>query len=159
LAQNGGVVTENRGEGGVVRHQPDVAVALLERLHGGLTVNHGGDDLAVLRVFLLPDDDPVAVRDRRVDHRVAGDLQHEQAALADRLPGAREDVLNLLIRRDRHTSRDPANKRYVSSLLRGDVHAIGGLGGGLAGAVGALRRAYGGVVGQPDLDRARASYI
>ena len=83
LAEDGGVVAEDRREGRVVRHQPDVPVALLERLHRGLAVDHGRDDLAVLRALLLPDDHPVAVRDGGVDHRVACHLEHEQGALAD----------------------------------------------------------------------------
>src|ERR1700742_2186053 len=95
----------------------------LEGLHGRLAVDHGGDDLAVLRVFLLADDDPVPVRDGRVDHRVAGYLQHEQLALADELLWQREDVLNLLIGGDRDTGRDPADKRHALSLPRRDVHA------------------------------------
>jgi hypothetical protein len=94
-----------------------VTVALLERLHGGFAVDHRRDDLAVLRVLLLANDYPVPVRDGGVDHRVAGDLQHEQAALAHELARQREDVLNLLIGGDRDTGRDPANKRHVSSLL------------------------------------------
>ena len=83
LAEDGGVVAEDRREGGVVGHQPDVPVALLERLDGGLAVDHGRDDLAVLRALLLADDHPVAVGDGRVDHRVARHLEHEQVALAD----------------------------------------------------------------------------
>src|SRR5580693_5301610 len=83
LAENGGVVAEDRREGRVVGHQPDVPVALLEGLDGGLAVDHGRDDLAVLRVLLLADDHPVPVGDGRVDHRVACHLEHEQVALAD----------------------------------------------------------------------------
>src|SRR5580700_6002719 len=83
LAEDGGVIAEDRREGRVVGHQPDVPVALLERLDGGLAVDHGRDDLAVLRVLLLADDDPVPVGDGSVDHRVTGDLEHEQVALAD----------------------------------------------------------------------------
>ena len=48
-------------------------------------------------LFLLADDHPVPVRDGRVDHRVARDLEHEQVALADELPGEREDLLDLLL--------------------------------------------------------------
>jgi len=83
LAENGGVVAEDRREGRVVGHQPDVPVALLEGLDGGLAVDHGRDDLAVLRALLLADDHPVPVGDGRVDHRVACHLEHEQVALAD----------------------------------------------------------------------------
>jgi hypothetical protein len=136
-----------------------VAVALLERLHGGFTLDHGGDDLAVLRVFLLTDDYPVPVRDGRVDHRVARDLQHEQLTLADKLPRQREDVLNLLIGGDRDTGRDPADKRHVGGLLRGDVHAVGAKLGLSAAAVGGLLGADGRMAGQPDLYRARTAHV
>jgi hypothetical protein len=136
-----------------------VPVALLERFHGGFAVDHGRDDLAVLGVLLLADDHPVPVRDGRVDHRVAGDLQHEQAALADKLPGKREDVLNLLIGGDRDASRDPADERHVGGLLRCDVHAVGGQFAFGAAAVGALLGADSGVTGQPNLHRARAAHI
>ena len=135
-----------------------MAVALLERLDGGLAIDHGRDDFAVLRVLLLPDDDPVAVRDGRVDHRVTGHLQHEQAALADQLPGEREDVLDLLVGGDRHTGGDPADERHVRGLLRGDVHPVGTK-LDLHGAVGAWLGADGGVTGQPDLNRARTAHV
>ena len=77
-----------------MRQQPDVAVLALERLDGGLAVDHRGDDVAVLGGRLLADDDVVAVADRGVDHRVADDLEQEQRALADQLLGQREDVLD-----------------------------------------------------------------
>ena len=55
----------------------------LERLDGRLALDHGRHDVAVLGGRLLAHDDPVAVGDGRVDHRVAGDLEQEQRAVAD----------------------------------------------------------------------------
>ena len=63
-------------------------------------------------VVLRADDDPVAVADRRVDHRLADDLEHEQVALADELAGEREDLLDLLLGRDRHAGGDAADERH-----------------------------------------------
>ena len=71
-----------------MRQQPDLAVLALEGLDGGLAVDQRGHDLAVLGGLLLADHDVVAVADRRVDHRVAGDLEQEQGAVADQLLGS-----------------------------------------------------------------------
>src|SRR5579859_332195 len=121
LAEDGGVVTGDRRVGGVVRHEPDVVVRPLERLDGGLAVEHRGNDVPVVRDGLLPDHDPVAVRDRGVDHGVTGDLQQEQRPGADQLPGQREDVLDGLLGEDRATGGDPADERHVRGVLRRDV--------------------------------------
>ena len=107
------VVAEDRLVVGVVRHQPDVAVALLEGLDGRLAVEHGRDDVAVLGGRLLPDDHPVAVADRGVDHRVADHLEQEELAVADQLLGQREDVLDGLLGEDRSTGGDPADDGHV----------------------------------------------
>ena len=48
-AEDGRVVTRDGLVRGVVRHQPDVAVAALVGLHRRLAVDHRGDDLAVAR--------------------------------------------------------------------------------------------------------------
>lgn len=77
LAEKRRVVAQNRSKCAVARQEPRVAVALLEDLDRGLLVEHGRDDIAVLRVLLLTHDDPVAVADRCVDHRVPDDLEHE----------------------------------------------------------------------------------
>ncbi|BCJ57789.1 hypothetical protein Jiend_12110 [Micromonospora endophytica] len=110
---DGGVVAGNRIEGRVLRHQPDMAVPPAVGLHGRLAVEHGGDDLAGVRGRLLPDHHPVAVADRRVEHRVALDLEHEDLALADQLPGQRKDVLHRLLGEDRPTGGDPTEHRHV----------------------------------------------
>src|SRR4249920_247981 len=67
-AEDGRLVTGNRGVGGVVRHQPHVAARALERLYRGLALDHRRHYLAVLGDGLLPHHDPVAVRDGSVDH-------------------------------------------------------------------------------------------
>src|SRR5690242_5475345 len=77
LSEDHRVVSVDRLEGRVVRHQPDLGLGLLERLHGRLAVDHGSDDVTVLRGLLLPDDHPVAVADGDVDHRLTLDLEHE----------------------------------------------------------------------------------
>jgi hypothetical protein len=102
-----------------------VAVAALEGLDGGLAVDHGRDDVAVLGVGLLADDHPVAVGDRGVDHRVADDLEHEQRAAADQLAGEREDVLDGLLGQHGAAGGDAPDDRDVGRLR------AGGAGGGL----------------------------
>ena len=140
LAEQGGVVARDGRVRRVVRHEPDVAVAAPVRLDGGLAVDHGRDDLAVLRHRLLPDDDPVAVADGRVDHRVADHLQQEQGAVADHLPGEREDVLHDLLREQRAARRDPAHERHHARL--GHPHLVVAVAGAEgrrgAGAAGRL---------------------
>jgi hypothetical protein len=96
-----------------VRQQPDVPVAPLERLDRRLAVDHRRDDLAVLSGGLLTYDHPVAVADGRLDHRVAGDLEHEEGALADELAGEWEHVLDRLLGQHRATGGDPAHQRHV----------------------------------------------
>ena len=112
LAEDLGVVAQDRLEVGVAGEQPGVAVALAEDLDRGLVVEHGRDDLAVLRRLLLTDDDPVAVADRGVDHRLTDDLEHEQLALADELAGEREDLVDLLLGGDRDAGGDAADERH-----------------------------------------------
>ena len=90
-----------------------MAVDALERLDRRLAVDHGGDDLAVLGDGLATDDDPVAVADRRVDHRVAADLEQEQLAVPDELAGEREHVLDHLLGEDRAAGGDPADDGHV----------------------------------------------
>ena len=50
------------------------------------------------------------------------DVQKEQCAFADDLPGEREDVLHRLLGQDRPACGDPADQRDVCGLLRGDIH-------------------------------------
>ena len=111
LAEDGREVAQDGLEAAVAGEQPGVAVALAEDLDGGLVVEHGRDDVAVLGVLLRMNDDPVAVADRGVDHRFADDLEHEQFALADDLAGEREHLFDVLLRRDRDTGRDATDER------------------------------------------------
>ena len=83
-----------------------MATTALVGLHRRLSVDHCGDDLAVLGDGLLTNDDPVAVGDRGVDHRVTGDAEEEERPLADELTGEREDVLNRLLGEDRTAGGD-----------------------------------------------------
>ena len=97
-----------------------MATRLLVGLDRRLAVDHGCDDLAVVGGRLLPDDDPVAVRDRGVDHRVADHLQQEQRAAADELAGEREDLLDRLLGEDRTAGSDPADDWDIGRLgMRG----------------------------------------
>ncbi len=112
-AHDGGVVAGDRVEGRILRHQPDVTVTQPVGLHGRLAVEHGGDDLTRIRGRLLPDHHPVAVADRRVEHRVTLDLEHEDLALADQLARQREDVLHRLLGEDRATGGDATEHRDV----------------------------------------------
>ncbi|VXB73960.1 hypothetical protein CURTO8I2_250177 [Curtobacterium sp. 8I-2] len=89
-----------------------MAVALAEDLDGRLFVEHGRDDVPVLGGLLRPDDDPVAVADRGVDHRLTDDLEHEELAGADELAGERDDLVDVLLGGDRDTGGDPADERH-----------------------------------------------
>ena len=60
-----------------------MAIFLGESFDGGFAIDHGGDDLALLGIFLGADDDKVAIADGEVDHRVAYDFKEEEFALAD----------------------------------------------------------------------------
>jgi hypothetical protein len=90
LAHDGGVIGRDRLERRVVGHQPRVPAAPLQGLDRGLATDPGGDDLAVLGVFLPADHYQVAVDDRRPGHRVAFDPQHEHLSAADQ--SARQPV-------------------------------------------------------------------
>ena len=61
------------GVGRVARFQDHVAVAAAEHLDRGLVVNHRGDDVAVVRLWLLLDHHDVAVTDSGLDHGIAAD--------------------------------------------------------------------------------------
>jgi hypothetical protein len=135
-----------------VRHQPDVVVCALERLDGGLAVDHRRDDVPVVRDGLLADHDPVAVGDRGIDHGVTDDLQQEQGSVANQLLGQREDVLDGLLGQDGTTGGDPADQRHVRGVLRGDVESSG-----LLRLLGL--RADGRVAGQAHLHRARTASV
>ena len=68
LAENGGIVTEDRLVGRVVRHEPHVTVAPFERLDGGFAVDHRSDDVPVVTRWLAANNNEVAVANGRVDH-------------------------------------------------------------------------------------------
>src|ERR1700722_8851491 len=144
FAENLGLIAGDRRVGRVMRHQPDVLGGAFEGLDRGLAFQHRGHDVAILGHRLLAHDHPVAVRDSRVHHRVADDLEQEESALADDLPGQREDVLDRLFGQDRPASGDPPDERYVGRLLRGDVH------GGVV--IGVRLGPDGRMPWQPDLD-------
>ena len=63
-------------------------------------------------MLLRAHDDPVAVADRGVDHRLADDLEDEQLALADELAGEREDLVDLLLGGDRDAGGDATDERH-----------------------------------------------
>src|SRR5947209_8415811 len=110
-ADDGDIVGVDWRHGGVLRLEPDAPVLAVEPLDGRLAVDHGDDDLAVVRVGARLDDDQIAVQDRRVDHRVAFDAQHEAAG--PRHPRRRQDelVFEVLGRGDRHAGRDAPDQR------------------------------------------------
>lgn len=102
-------------------------VALAEGLDGRFVIKEGGHDVAVDGVVLTADHHPVAVADRGIDHRVTSDFEHEQFAVANQLPGERDDVLDGLIGEDRAAGRDPSYQGHhggvTGSCQRGDIHA------------------------------------
>ncbi len=127
----------------VAGEQPGVAVALAEHLDGRLAVEHRRDDLAVLGRALRAHDDPVAVADGGIDHRVADDLQHEQLALADELAGEREDLVDLLLGGDRDAGRDASDERHHRGVADRDRVARGGLRSSMPGSSMSTSRARG----------------
>ena len=82
------MVAVDGGVGRVMREQPGVAVTPLERLDRGLVIEQRRDDLAVVGSRLTAYDDPIAITDGRVDHRLADHLEQEELALADDLARA-----------------------------------------------------------------------
>ena len=121
-----------RHQSAVGRHQPDVTVAASQRLDGRLVVKHCGNDVAVVGVGLLTDDDPVAVGDRGVDHRLADHLEHEQRSLADERLRQWEDVLDALLGEDRPTGGDTAHDRNEDRCIAtwrfvGDGQRVGSM--------------------------------
>ena len=60
-----------------------MAVLFRECFDGGFAIDHGGDDLALLGIFLGTDYDKVAITDGQIDHGVAYDFQEEEFALSD----------------------------------------------------------------------------
>jgi len=132
LADDAGVVAVDGGEVLVGRQQLHVAVLLLERLHGGLVVEHRGHDVAVDGVLLAAHDHPVAVADCGLDHRLADDLEQEQLAVAHERLRQREDLLDRLLGEDRAACGDAADHRHVRRLGHriadaGDVVALAGV--------------------------------
>lgn len=60
----------DRGIGLVLRHQPDLAVSLVEALDRELAVDDGHDDVFVTGRFRPVDDEQVAVVQVRIDHGI-----------------------------------------------------------------------------------------
>lgn len=124
-----------------MRHQPHLTAGALERLDGGLAVQHRRDDVAVVGDVLLAHDHPVAVADRGLHHRVAHHFEQEQRALADQLARQREHVFDGFLGQDGSTGRDPPENRDECGL-RQRIRP-GHLGGGRGHVV----------VGAADIDR------
>ena len=97
LSEDGGIVTEDGLVGRVVRHEPHVTVAPLEGLDGGFTVDHRGDDIPVVTRRLAANNHEVPVANGRVNHRVADHREHEQVAVADKIPGQGHNVFGVLL--------------------------------------------------------------
>jgi hypothetical protein len=122
-AEDAGLIAWDRRMCRVVRDQPDVPVALLERPDCCLATDICRDYVAVPRERWLPYHDPVPVRDGGADHGVIFDLEHERRALADQLPGQRQDIFHALLVQDRHTGGDPPDQWHAGSFLPRDVNA------------------------------------
>ncbi len=59
-----------------------MAIFLGESFDRGFTIDHRGDDLALLARFLGADYDIVTIADRDIDHGVADDFEEEKLALS-----------------------------------------------------------------------------
>jgi hypothetical protein len=94
----------------VLRQEPGVAVPLPERFDCGLVIQQGCHNVAVDRVTLPADHNPVAVADGGVDHGVAGHLQHKELTVANQLPWQRHHVLHHLVSQDGAACGDPADQ-------------------------------------------------
>ena len=90
-----------------------MTILALVRLDGGLVVEHGRDDIAVDRIRLTADNDPVTIADRRVDHGFANDLEQEQFAIANDGTGERKDLLNGLLGKDGAAGCNATNDRNI----------------------------------------------
>jgi hypothetical protein len=71
------VVTKNWLKGTVSRQQPGVPIALLEGFYGRLFLNQGGNNVSVVRRLLLSNDNPVAIANSGINHRLSDDLQEK----------------------------------------------------------------------------------
>lgn len=97
-----------------------MAVLLLEGLDRGLPVNHRRNNLAIFGNRLATHNDPIAVANRGINHRIARYFEHEEIARAGELAGEREDVVNNLLGKNRTTGGDPADGGHVDG--RGDLN-------------------------------------
>jgi hypothetical protein len=93
----------------ILRLQPDASGLAVEPLNGRFTFDHGDDDLAVGRIGPRIDDDQIAVKDRRIDHRVALHTEHECPRAADESGRQDEHLFEVLSGRDRYAGRNPAD--------------------------------------------------
>ncbi len=120
LAQDGGVVCWDRLVCRVMRHQPDVAVHPLQRLHRGFgrpaAVKLGSYDLAVFGCLLLSDDHQVAIGDRCLRHRVAINTQDEQGPVTDQPTRQQEGLLGHLHGVKGHAGRDLPDERHLDLI-------------------------------------------
>src|SRR5690625_7905351 len=91
--------------------------SLTEGRHSWSAIQHRRDHFAVLSIELGAHHDPVTIADRRVNHRIADNLEQEQLAIADELLGEWEDVFNRLLGENRATSSDATNDRNQRRLL------------------------------------------
>ena len=93
---------------------------MTETLHRGLVLRRSrqerGDDVAVGRRSLAPHDHDVAVEDARADHRFTGDPQREMTVAPNEFGRHHDAVLDVLLREDGLTCRDPADQRDRRSL-------------------------------------------
>lgn len=104
-----------------MRHEPDVAVLAFECLDRGLVIEEGGNDLTVLRIRLLADDNPVAIANGCIDHRIADHLQHEQIAFANQISGESHAPLRMLLGQDRTAGGNSPEQRDVDRVGVADV--------------------------------------
>ena len=77
------------------RLQPNSVRFTVERLDGGLVVDHGHNDVTVVGCLLLAHDHKVAVHDPDIDHRLASDPQDEGGLVGD-LGRKRHRLLDVL---------------------------------------------------------------
>src|SRR5579872_6455541 len=97
----------------ILRLQPNATRLAIEALHGRFALDHRHHDLAVACGTLRPHEDEIAVENRRVDHRISLNAQHERIRDAwDERARQHELAFQILLRGDRHAGGHTAENRH-----------------------------------------------
>ena len=98
----------DRGVGGIVRNEPDMAMILAERFHRGFIVEQRRHNISIFRGVLLAYHHKITIADSRVNHGVAMYFKHKQIAGASETFRQTHHIVHMLLGGDGH-----AWPRYV----------------------------------------------